>query len=391
MPIAFRLFLLLVAVLAIEPAYGDEPSTAKGRTHETAESREVKASIRRGANWLRRQQGADGGWHSETYGAMKSGVGNTGLVLAALAELPDDFREEFRSSIDGGIAFLSGNLDDRGLVRAPDGSADFPLYATAHLLSALQRHRPTSQDATRRAVREGLIRAQRMEANGWKPADPDYGGWGNAALRRAADRSDPSTVSLTAHVLEALQGDSPLPAEVQTAAARFLARCQAPDSLGDLGGGFSFTPYADDPLNKAGSAPDRLGVEIPRPYLSATCDGYRALAACRFPDESRLRTSALSFVARSRFSGLERATGAPGPEERLERGLFFYRAAAWSRVWTATRDPRLAATRLELIREVLQQQRTDGAWKNDSVSMREDDPLIATSFVVLTLARLLPE
>lgn len=44
--------------------------------------------------------------------------------------------------------------------------------------------------------------------------------------------------------------------------------------------------------------------------------------------------------------------------------------------------------RPELLQKLASLQRFDGSWENESHAMREDDPLIATAFAILTLSRL---
>ncbi len=92
--------------------------------------------------------------------------------------------------------------------------------------------------------------------------------------------------------------------------------------------------------------------------------------------------------------------GAFAPRLEADRdGLYFY--------WTASvaQTLRLAGVgrRLEpagqppvtwaedLARDFLDRQREDGAWSNPIVTMREDEPLVASSMALLALASLRPE
>ena len=381
-PIWKALIVGLLTVAAGTTAIAEDPRPA-----DSAESRGESAdAARAGVAWLSRQQGADGGWHSETYGGLKAGVGNTALALLALTEsgVNDDAS---RDAIDRGVRFLTKSVDRDGFVQAPDGATDYPVYATALLLRALQRRSLPAEATQRVSLRDALVRTQRTERNGWKPDDLDFGGWGHAFHRRDADRSDPSTISLTSHVLVALGGEGSLPADVQEAALRFLSRCQHRNAPAPLAGGFSYTPYADDPHNRAGAFAAPSGSEAPRPYLPPSCDGWLALAACGVAPEADTRNAALVYLIETTLT-LPEQPGASTPEQRRQQGLLYYRAAAWAGVWQASRDPRLASGRAALVQALASRQERDGAWRNPEPSMREDDPLIATSFALLALSRL---
>lgn len=373
----------LLTVVVGTNAVAEEPPTADS-AERSGQSSEAATSA--GVAWLCRKQGADGGWHSETYGGLKGGVGNTALALLALTESGAN-DDASRDTVDRGVRFLTKSVDRDDFVQAPDGATDYPVYATALLLRVLQRRSLPAETAQRVSLRDALVRAQRMERNGWKPDDLDFGGWGHAFRRRDVDRSDPSTISLTSHVLVALAGEGPLPADVQEAALRFLSRCQHRNASASLAGGFSFTPYVDDPLNKAGTFTAPSGSTAPRPYLPPSCDGWLALAACGVPPEADTRNASLAYLIAA-TPNLSEPPAAIAPDQRRQQGLLYYRAAAWAGVWQATRDPRLASGRAALVQTLVNRQERDGAWRNSEPSMREDDPLIATSFALSALARL---
>src|SRR2546427_461425 len=61
-------------------------------------------------------QGRDGGWHSSTYGLLKSGQSLTPFILDALLQAPT--RPPQKLAL--GLAFLSRNLDSSGAVGRRD-------------------------------------------------------------------------------------------------------------------------------------------------------------------------------------------------------------------------------------------------------------------------------
>src|SRR6266436_4625501 len=51
--------------------------------------RRDNSALGRAVRWLWRQQADDGGWHSKTYGLLRSGQSLTPFVLDALLEIPE--------------------------------------------------------------------------------------------------------------------------------------------------------------------------------------------------------------------------------------------------------------------------------------------------------------
>ena len=74
--------------------------------------------------------------------------------------------------------------------------------------------------------------------------------------------------------------------------------------------------------------------------------------------------------------------------------LFFYEAAATTRVWKQLKErgvenPYLNARCHEILLTLIARQQADGHWENPLPWMLEDDPLIATTFALQTLHRCL--
>src|SRR5262245_31830751 len=142
--------------------------SASGWGAETADDGRVEIS--KAAQYLWSKQSADGGWHSETYGLLKSGQSLTPFILLALLDLPDPPKE----AVDRAIAFIRANTNGAGEVGRSDPSLeDYPNFATSLALRALRRAgRPVDRMAD-------ALRAQQFgEGNGWTPDHPAFGGWG---------------------------------------------------------------------------------------------------------------------------------------------------------------------------------------------------------------------
>lgn len=330
-------------------------------------------AVERGANWLLKQQADDGGWHSATYGTMQSGVGHTALVLDALSHMPVEWRVEHSAKIWRGVRFLLTNLDDTGYLTAPRRSADFPTYATALLLTALDRL--DSQELV--TERERMCRYLR-EVQGSDP-DAHFGGWSQVGGELEDAQSESNfNLSVSRHALEGLAGDESARPSRENA-IKFIESCRNVDD-----GGFYFTPTVDDPLNKAGVADS----DAARSYGTATVDGILALLACQVPAENERIQAALHWLEENPTFTKVPGYGRRGSVLHGDTALRFYYFAALARVMESFPLSMLATHRTTLSEEITRLQQLDGSWSNSNELMREDDPLIATAFALTALTTL---
>ena len=187
------------------------------------------------------------------------------------------------------------------------------------------------------------------------------------AIRRPPDAGHVD-LSMTRFVLEALRASGLDGSDPAMARARvFLERSQNPD------GGFFFSPVMPA-LNKAGQSAAGFAS-----YGTATADGVLALRASGVPDSDDRIARAIAWLDRhhqpdgvpgfdSGFNDVER------PQASWRSGLRFYYAAAIARV-----RPQL--------RVRLPEQADDGSFRNANGRVKEDDPLIATTFAIQMITR----
>src|SRR5437667_6285487 len=86
------------------------------------------------AEYLWIQQAEDGGWHSQTYGLLRSGQSLTPFVLEALLEVPGEIYTPPQAKVDRAIAFIRVRTQPDGALGLADretGIPDYPNYATA--------------------------------------------------------------------------------------------------------------------------------------------------------------------------------------------------------------------------------------------------------------------
>ena len=239
---------------------------------------ELQKALGRGNDWLMAQQSADGGWHSRTYGQLKDGAAVTALILDAIGHCEPIVQQKYLAATKKAFAFLDRGLAKTGTIASPDGSLDFPTYATALYLTAKLRLSLSNGGDSRQKLLAYLLGAQVVEARGFKPDSPSYGGWDFLGQDDAQAITTGTNISVTRYVLEALAQEpgvagqaSGIPKALELGRA-FVLRCLRPD------GGFVFTGEPMSLNNKAAFADKEL--TDPRSYGTATCDGILALLAC---------------------------------------------------------------------------------------------------------------
>ena len=343
----------------------------------------------RAAAWLWSQQADGGGWHSDTYGLLRSGQSLTPFVLDALLAVPDEVAPRPDGAAERAVAFLRRVTNDDGAVGLADSVADYPCYATALAVRALEQHDPAAHAETIARMRRWLLGQQLADSNGWGPVDPAYGAWGMGGEPRTPPDAGHIDLSMTRYALEALAPLDDKVASVRAArraARHFLERVRVRGDDPATTRGFFFTTVLPD-KNKAG--PLESGGFAP--YGTTNADGILALLAAGLaPTDPKLRGALRPLVAGHR---LDRT---PGPKPLVESDwaastTYYYRAASAAvfarlgvRQAPAGRD-----WRADLVAVLAAEQRADGAFANEASRMKEDDPLISTVLALRALGHAL--
>lgn len=319
--------------------------------------------LRRAAEYLWARQAEDGGFHSATYGLLRSGQSLTPFVLGALLDVPQTILPAPPRAVDRALEFIKRNTNAGGALGQMDEStADYPNYATALAVTAMVKARRSGWEPNVAPMISQLRAQQFSAASGWKPQDAPYGGWGMGGLLHRPPDAGHVDLSMTRCALEALKASGIAASDpVMTRALVYLKRSQNAD------GGFYFSTVNPE-TNKAGEANGRFAS-----YGTATADGVLALRAAGIPDTDNRIAKATKWLKDHHRPDL-----APGfdaePFQAWGSGLRFYYAAAISRTM-----PGLPV--------VLPSQGNDGSFRNSNDLVKEDDPLIATAFAVQVLSK----
>ncbi|MCW5803120.1 MAG: terpene cyclase/mutase family protein [Deltaproteobacteria bacterium] len=330
----------------------------------------IDAALASGGRYLASRQRGDGAIPSTTYAALDDGWSLTPLAALALRMVPEpQLADGYRRAVDyiATIAAPGGALRE-----APE--VGYPLYAYA--IGALVLGAPDNRRhaAVHARLLEALRTLQLGERNGWRPGDASYGGWGYAP--RPVPRPDDAmaaeaygaNLSATLLAIGALVLGGTRPDDPALVAARgFVERCR---NTGD--GGFFFSPAVPDG-NKAGATADGRY----RSYGSMSADGMRALFRLGAP-----AATAAAYVTRNFDATRNPGDFPPIAEVRRASSYYYW---AWSAAHVIRHVSALPPA-VALAGELLRRQRPDGSWSNPSSEMRENDPIIATSFAVAALA-----
>jgi hypothetical protein len=323
----------------------------------------------RGAAYLWSRQAEDGGWHSHTYGLLRSGQSLTPFVLEALLQAPPPPADK----VDRAVTFIRAHTRPDGAVGLADddtGIPDYPNYSTALAVSALCRARRAGWEQQVKPMVVYLRAQQFTEQNGWRPVDPAYGAWGMGGGRRTPPDTGHVDLSMTRYVIDALSASGVPASDPALECARvFIERCQNGD------GGFFFSTTEFD-TNKAGHDGKQF-----RSYGTTTADGILALLAVGVErHDPRVKTAERWLASHHHDMAVPGFVGEP--YERWTRGLAFYYAGAATEAFRGLgKDPGPGVS--EALKRT---QRRDGSWANPENLVKEDDPLIATAFAVRALA-----
>ena len=313
------------------------------------------------AEYLWAQQAEDGGFHSSTYGLLRSGQSLTPFVLDALLLVPENVFPAPPEAINRALRFIKEHTNAEGaLGRMDDTSADYPNYATALAVTVMVKARRSGYERDIAPMVAQLRAQQFSEANGWKREDAPYGAWGMGGPIHRPPEAGHVDLSMTRYVLEALQSAGvPATDPVMMRARVYLERSQNAD------GGFYFSTVNPD-TNKAGEVDGHFAS-----YGTATADGVLALRALGLPDTDNRIVKAIKWLKDHHHP--DRASGFEVPPyQSWGTGLRFYYAYVISRT-----IPDLPV--------LLPPQESDGSFRNTNNLVKEDDPLIATPFALNVL------
>jgi len=348
----------------------------------------------RACEFLWEKQLEDGGWHSDTHGLMRGGEATTAFVLHALLgageACPHDDGARERA-----LDFLRTRVNKDGVLGLSDPDiVDYPNYATAYALIILVRHGQRSDRELILRMQDYLVAQQFDDDRGIESGHPAYGGWGFGESVLPAGGVGHVDLSHTRRVLEAIRAAGHTNADTYDRARSFLRLLQkdpgddrarrAGMTPEDFDGGF-FASAVLPVVNKSSLISGAGDIYIFSSYATATADGLISLlaAGAALDDESVL--AAKKWL--SLFPNFDYPAGIPRDDPSdWGRVMFFYHLMVRAEAYRKLAEP--GSWREDLALVLMDRQQQDGRFSNPyGAPNKEDDPLIATSMVVVALAQ----
>ena len=369
--------LLLVAVpLLSVPAFaaGKEKVVARSQS-DVSLKHELENAIGKGLSYLATRQSAGGHWSQAEHPAL------TGLVLTAFQGDPSGFyKRKYETQIGKGYDYLLTNL-------RPDGGIygkDLANYNTSiSMMALLMANKPEYQPAIQKG-RGYLIGLQD------KRGDAFDGGIGYGGTYKNSDIINTSFALEALHYTRYLKNDVGSEAEDLDwkAAVRFISRTQNLPGYNDQKwvtgdaenrGGFVYFPGD----SKAGEAKSADGKVALRSYGSGSYAGLLSYIYAQL-DRNDPRVKEVFNWLSTNYTLDEN----PGMGKD---GLYYYyhtMAKGLSTYGVDTlklKNGKTVNWRTELAKRFLDLQNADGSWVNPSGRWWEKDPVLVTSYALLTL------
>jgi squalene-hopene/tetraprenyl-beta-curcumene cyclase len=351
------------------------------KSDETSLRNEVQIAIDKGLAWLQKSQNADGSWSLPDYPAL------TALPLTALMREPSGkWRKEKPAFIENGYASLMKAVQPDGGIYLK-GLAN---YNTSISLVALAAAGDPKFDPAIRAAREFVVGQQAKNMS-----DPSLdGGIGYGPTSTESGKPDLSNTVMALEALHASKSNQKveMPAAGNDlnwqAVSEFVQRCQNLPSSNSASwvtsdakdhGGFVYAPG----VSKAGESKSADGKTSLRSYGSMS---YAGLLSYIYADVRRddPRVTAVVGWLRDHYT-LEENPGMGAD------GLYYYYCMmskalfAYGTPELELADGRRVDWRKDMALKLINLQKPDGSWSNESGRWMEKDPTLVTCYAVLAL------
>jgi len=340
-------------------------------------------------HFLWEKQNADGGWHSETHGILKSGQSVSAFVFYQLLQVPDEIYQPTPEQIEKGLQFLRTHCKDGVLGHFNPIILDYPNYATAYALRILKHFNQTQDQVLIQQMRVYLLSQQFTAQRGFQPNHLAYGAWGFGEKYLEEGHHGHVDLSHTRRILQSLQLFDNQEDSVLALSQYFLSILQknqkdprphptgvTNDKLKYDGGFFASTVTVS--TNKG----DITNGENPfyKSYATATADGLLALIASGVSTSDKRVQDAFQWLLD--HPELEYPEGIPHDDpNQWHRVMFYYHLSVRAQAYRAMNYNEEWEN--EIVNILLEKQKKDGSFSNPmGAANKEDDPLIATALVI---------
>lgn len=338
--------------------------------------KEVSRAQERGLDWLAQQQEGDGSWRHHP-------------AITALAVTSFLHAGTKPEAVEHGLKFIASNIKSNGAIFGGGDMDKYPNYSTAIcsmalLASGKAEYRPAVVNA-----RQFLLKSQFDESRGIISTNESYGGIGYGRRERP-DLSNMHWALEAIHLTESIDTDRKPTGDLHwQKAIQFLQRCQNLPAANDQAwaknagdrdlGGFIYMPGVTE-------VEDSLPHDEHTPLRSYGSMSYAGLKSYLYADLKKNDPRVISAINWLRQNYSVDENPALGPQ-----GLYYY-YLTFTKALTAYGDDtftdaagKMHDWRFELMKKLVTLQKFEGNWVNENNRWWEGDPVLVTSYSLLTL------
>ncbi|HZE96136.1 MAG TPA: prenyltransferase/squalene oxidase repeat-containing protein [Planctomycetota bacterium] len=363
-------------------------------------AKKLKETYAAAADKLVAMQDAAGAWKMGPEGKQTPSPSSTALIVASLAQAPQEIRAKHKDATAKGLAFIMSKKNADGSFGEGPTGAFLKTYTTALCLVALSAVERTD------AVADAIRGAQAYLKNNQLKEGPHAGGLGYGDAPKAGEKPGRGDLSVTGFAAEGLKV-SGLPQEdaFWDLAVKFVRKCQNnseinkdADFLAELkaknmtvgdDGGLYYSPVASDKASPAGTK-KVADKEVILSYGAMTYDGIKTYIYAGLKKDSPEVKAAMDWV-RKNYS-LDAHPGFVYEEVKRNhlRGIYYYyllmaRALdVYGENPLETFDGKKHDWPREMAEQFVKVVKDSKLWQNENPAWYENDPVITTSYVLLT-------
>jgi squalene-hopene/tetraprenyl-beta-curcumene cyclase len=357
------------------------------------------------ADWVVSQQQETGAWLQGPAGKAVPSPAYTGLMIAALGNAPASLKSRYKAATDKGVAYLISRTNADGSVGEGPTGAFIKTYATGIALMGYASVERTDKVANAIRGAQAYLKQNQLKEG------KDAGGVGYGDDKPDGSKTTIANLSTTGFSAEGMHVSGlPQDDEFWKLVVKYVRKCQNnsetnndPEFVAELkakglvvgnDGSLYYSTVADPKAQKAGTkkVADKESIAG---YGSMTYDGIKTYIYAGLKKDSPEVKSAIDWVRKNYSVELHPGFPFDAAQRQHLRGLYHY-YLVMSRALEAygenpfeTFDGKKHDWAREIAEQLVESVKEDKMWKNDNPAWFEGDPLLVTSYVLVTCDTLL--
>jgi len=357
------------------------------------------------SDWVVGQQQSSGAWMTGPAGKAAESPAYTGLIVASLGSAPGALKAKYKPAVDKAVGYLISKINADGSVGEGPTGTFVKTYATGIALMGFASVERTDKVANAIRGAQAYLRQNQLKEG------KDAGGIGYGDDKPDGTKTTIANLSTTGFSAEGMhQSGLPQDDEFWKLVVKYVRKCQNnsetnndPEFVAELkskglvvgnDGSLYYSTVADPKAQKVGTkkVADKESIAG---YGAMTYDGIKTYLYAGLKKDAPEVKAAISWV-RNNYS-VEVHPGFPfdAAQRQHLRGLYHY-YLVMSRALDAygenpfeTFDGKKHDWAREIAGELVKSIKESRMWKNDNAAWFEGDPLLTTSYVLVTCNTLL--